>query len=103
MNEEFEMICFGLISSSGGAKSCYVEAIQKAKAGDFEGANQSMEEGDNCFLEAHAVHSELVTKEASGEKIETSLILVHAEDQMANAEIVKILALEIIDLHQKLA
>lgn len=31
MNEEFEMICFQIISNSGAAKSNYVEAIQKAK------------------------------------------------------------------------
>lgn len=100
MNEEFVMVCMGIISNSGSAKSCYIEAIQKAKVGDFEGAKESMEEGEQCFHEAHVVHSDMIMKEAGGEKTETSLILIHAEDQMANAEMAKVLATEIIELYQ---
>ena len=33
MVEGLEMICFKIISSVGGARSSYIEAIQKAKAG----------------------------------------------------------------------
>ena len=38
MVEGLEMICFRIISNVGGARSSYIEAIQKAKQGDFEGA-----------------------------------------------------------------
>ena len=41
---EMEQICFQIISCSGTAKSMYVEAIQKAKANDYVGAKQLMEE-----------------------------------------------------------
>ena len=42
MNEEFEMICFQIISNSGAAKSNYVEAIQKAKEKDYAADRKSV-------------------------------------------------------------
>ena len=42
MVEGLEMICFRIISNVGGARSSYIEAIQKAKQGDFEGAREGM-------------------------------------------------------------
>lgn len=100
--EEFEMICFQLISNSGASKSSYVEAIQKAKEGDFEGAQAKMEEGDQYYTAAHEVHTEMLQKEATGEKTMVSLILIHAEDQMASTEMAKLLAEETIAIYKKL-
>ena len=40
---------------------------------------------------------------ASGETIEFHLLLVHAEDQMMNAEVIKIMAEQIVDLNERLA
>lgn len=101
MTEEFELICMQMITNSGSAKSSYIEAIQKAKEGDFGGAEYLMEEGDRFFTEAHEVHGNLLAQEASGEKVEFALILMHAEDQMASTEMAKVLAREIIELYQK--
>lgn len=98
--EDFEMICVQIITNSGSAKSSYIEAIQKAKAGAFDEAERMMEEGDKFYMEAHEVHATLLTQEASGEKIDFSLILMHAEDQMASTEMAKVLAREIIELYQ---
>ena len=64
MSEEFELICMQMITNSGSAKSSYIEAIQKAKDKDFEGAERLMEEGDQFFSEAHGVHGNLLAKEA---------------------------------------
>lgn len=101
MTEEFEVICMQMITNSGSAKSSYIEAIQKAKEGAFEEAQCLMEEGDRFFSEAHGVHGNLLAKEASDEKVEFSLILMHAEDQMAGTEMAKVMAREIIELYQK--
>ena len=100
MTEEFELICMQMITNSGSAKSSYIEAIQKAKDKDFEGAERLMEEGDQFFSEAHGVHGNLLAKEASGEKVEFALILMHAEDQMASTEMARVMAGEIIALYR---
>lgn len=102
MVENLEQICFQIISNSGMAKSNFIEAIQKAKENEFEVANQLIEEADNYFVEAHKIHAGLIQKEAAGEKCEFSLLFMHAEDQMASAELAKVLAQEIIELYQRI-
>lgn len=99
MTEEMEFICFQLIANSGAAKSSFVEAIQFAKKGKLKEAKEKVEEAESAFVEAHKIHSELIQKEAGGEKTEFSLLFMHAEDQMASTEIVQLLAQELIELY----
>jgi len=98
--EGMELISFQIIAAVGTAKSMYIEAIQAAKIGNFDEADQLIEEGAKVFLEGHKAHASLIQKEASGEKLEFSLLLMHAEDQLMNAETTKIMATEIIDLYR---
>ncbi len=102
MNEELEMICFQIISNSGAAKSNYVEAIQKAKEKDYEAAKELIDGAEELFVGAHKVHADLIQKEAQGKNTPFSLLLMHAEDQMASCEMAKLLAEEIIGLYKKL-
>lgn len=48
------------------------------------------------FLAGHEAHFELIQKEAQGESVGGSLILIHAEDQLMSAEGFKIIAEELI-------
>ena len=100
--EGIELICFEIISAVGGARSCYIEAIQMAKAKEFDKARQSIAEGDELFNQGHRSHAKLVTQEANGDKVDVVLLLVHAEDQLMSAETFKILANEFIDLYEKM-
>ncbi len=100
--KDLELKSFEIISNVGSARSYYIEAIGYAKKYDFENADKSMKNGIDAFNAGHNVHSELVSKEASGEKTEFSLILMHAEDQLMSAEGFKIIATEFIDLYKKL-
>ena len=100
--EGIELTCFEIISAVGGARSYFIEAIQQAKAKDFEGARKSIEEGEALFTEGHKAHAKLVQQEASGNKVDVVLLLVHAEDQLMSAETFKILANEFIDLYEKM-
>lgn len=68
MTEEMEYICFQLIANSGAAKSSFIEAIQLAKAGNLKEAKIKVEEAEDSLVEAHKIHSNLIQKEATGEK-----------------------------------
>lgn len=98
--EGLEMICFKIISVVGTARSCYVEAIQAAKRGDFNKANELMDEGKKMLREGHNSHKQLIQREAEGEKTEISLLLIHSEDQMMSAEVLGIISQEFIDLYR---
>lgn len=100
--EGLELISFQIISAVGTARSMYIEAIQLAKSGDIEGAEKLIEEGQQVFVEGHHAHAQLIQKEASGEKTEFALLLMHAEDQLMSAEAFGILAQEFIDVYERI-
>lgn len=93
----------GLIMHGGDAKSSAMEAIAAAKEGDFDAAADKLDDADEAINEARSIQSELLKREASGDNIEISLLLVHGQDHLMNAITFKDIASEVIELHQKLA
>ncbi|MCI9040532.1 PTS lactose/cellobiose transporter subunit IIA [Dubosiella newyorkensis] len=100
--EGLELICFQIISASGGAKSAYMAALEAAKEGDYEEAEKMIKEGDEMLNQGHAPHATLVQQEAAGNSPEVSLILIHAEDQMMGAESFKAMVEEFIEVYKQL-
>ena len=86
--EVLEQSCLGLISYSGAAKSDYLEAVECAKSGDFEQAEAAIERGNENYLHAHEAHF--------------GLLQVHAEDQLAMAEMARIMAEELIEVYKRI-
>ena len=101
MSEDMELVCFQLIANSGAAKSSYMEAVGLAKKGDFKGADEKVTEAEECFVQAHKIHADLIQKEAAGEKTEISLLFIHVEDQMAMTEMVQLFSKELIQLYKE--
>ena len=93
----------GLIMHGGDAKSSSMEAIYAAKKGDFEKAEEKISDADEALGNAHKSQTSLLTREASGDSVELSLLLVHGQDHLMNAITFKDLAVEIIDIHRRLA
>lgn len=100
--ENLELTCFQLITQSGTAKSSYVEAIQKAKEGKFDEAEECIQLGDKYYAEGHSFHQDLAQMEEESDKSIAYLLLVHAEDQMMSCETIRIIAVETIELYKKL-
>lgn len=100
--EGLELICFQIISSVGNARSLYIEAIQEAKAGNFEKAEELIKEGESSFTQGHIAHGSLIQQEASGEATTMTLLLTHAEDQLMSAEAFGILSREFVDLYKEI-
>ena len=94
---------FQIIATVGSAQSQYIEAIQKAKDGDIAGAKALIESGNKDFNEGHTAHLSLLQQSAIDNKNVTfSLILVHAEDQLMQAESFRIIAEDFIDVYEKI-
>jgi PTS system cellobiose-specific IIA component len=94
-------VVMGLIMHSGNAKSFGMEAVQAAKEGDFEKADQLLEEANEELVKAHHAQTGLLSQEASGEKFEVTLLMVHAQDHLMNAITFLDLVKELIDVHKK--
>lgn len=91
----------GLIMHGGDAKSNAMEAIYAAKSGNFDDAEEELNNSDDALEKAHKSQTDLLTKEASGESVELSLLMVHGQDHLMNAITFKDLATEVIDVYRK--
>ena len=100
--EEVQMLSFQIILHAGNAKSDSMEALLLAKKGKFEEAAKKMDAVEEAFAEAHHMQTSLLHDEANGKTTELSVILIHAQDHLMNALTVKDLAVEMIDMHQKI-
>lgn len=97
-----EKIIMDLIIFSGEARSYAMEAMQSAKIGQIDEARNLIEKSKETLGNAHATQTSLIQGEAAGNKAEVSLLLVHAQDHLMTSIVVKDLAEEIIDLHERL-
>ncbi len=102
MNEKIFEISFGIIGYAGDAKSLAFEAISEAKKGNISLARDIMKKSKEEINKAHRFQTELIQKEASGDKIEMSIILVHAQDHLMTSMNFQQLAEEFIDLYEKI-
>lgn len=102
-NQENLQLIMGLIINGGNAKSDAMEAIHAAKVSDFELADQKLKDSDKGLVEAHHSQTSMLTAEASGEKAELSLLLIHGQDHLMNAITFRDMASEVVDVYKKMA
>lgn len=103
MNQEYLEVVMGLITHAGDAKSLCMEAFQIAKNNQFEEANDLLKQADKALNNAHNLQTGMLTKEASGNKMEVTLLMVHAQDHIMNAMSFRDMTEEVIYLHQQLS
>lgn len=97
-----ELACFQLISKAGAAKSLCFESLKYANEKQFAVAREKISEAKEIFIEAHTVHSQLITKEAQGDSTTVTLLLLHAEDQLMSAETTRDLIVQMITMYEKI-
>lgn len=102
VNDELEEVVMGLIINAGQARSFAFGALKQAKQGDFIAASRMMEQSGTALSEAHRVQTQLIESDAGEGKIKPSLVLVHAQDHLMTAILLRELVSELIELHQKI-
>lgn len=101
MEMDIEMIAMSLIGHAGESKSYSFQALREAKVGNFEEADSYIKKANEEMLKAHEIQTDLITKEAGGEKVELGLIMVHAQDHLMTAMLLKDLTQHFINLYKK--
>lgn len=91
-----------LIMYGGDAKSKAMEAIRLAKQAQFKSAQEKLTEAQASLSQAHHAQTGLLTKEASGDNIQASLLMIHGQDHLMNAITFIDLAKEVIALHEEM-
>ncbi len=100
--DEQEQVVINLIVNSGSARSSAIEAIQYAKAGNMEKAENSLQEAKETINGAHHSQTELIQGEIRGEQTPVNLLMVHAQDHLMSALVIIDLAQEFIDVYKKI-
>lgn len=99
--EGMELVSFQIIASVGAAKSMYMEAMKAAQEFDFKKAEKLIEDAEEMFLKGHEAHASLIQKEAGGEPVNPTMLLMHAEDQLMACETCKQMAEQQIIIFKK--
>ena len=102
MREEDYQVSFEIIATAGDSKGYSMDAICDARKGDFESANEKLKEANQRLLQAHELQTDLIVREAGGEKIDVGLIMVHSQDHLMTAILFKELAKEFIEVYKRL-
>ncbi|WP_134683870.1 PTS lactose/cellobiose transporter subunit IIA [Brevibacillus migulae] len=101
--EQMQAAAFEIIAYAGEARSDFVEAIREARHENFEHAWKLIQSGQEKYAKIHLVHASLIQREAGGEQLPFSLLLMHAEDQMLTTETIKIMAIEMLEMYKKMS
>lgn len=95
----FDM-AMALIAGAGDSKSDSMEAIQEAKSGNFKRAEELLERATSQLSQTHEIQTDLIREEMSGNSREVTLLMVHAQDHLNSALLMRDLADEFKDMYQ---
>ncbi|KAF0818603.1 MULTISPECIES: PTS lactose/cellobiose transporter subunit IIA [unclassified Cytobacillus] len=100
-NLNAEQVNFMLILHSGNARSKILQALREYREDRVEKADSLLLQAEEDLKQAHGIHFKMVQKEASGEKVDFALLLMHAEDHLMSTLTMKELVKELIELFKK--
>ena len=95
-----EMVSFQLVAAAGEARSLAFEALEKAKAGDFDAAAKLMKQSKDAGIKAHHIQTQLLSTEAAGEHLSVD-VLLHAQDHLMCYMLAQELVQELICLYER--
>lgn len=99
--EELELTTIEIVAFAGDARSKYLGALEAANKGDFNKAEELIEEGNECIQEAHKTQTGMIQAEAAGEKIDVGFLVVHAQDHLMTVMLLRDLVKNFINLYKK--
>lgn len=101
MEKEFNK-SFELILHAGNSKSKSMEAIAEGRNYDFSLAKEKIEEAKAELILAHKIQTDLIREEINGDEVAMNILMVHAQDHLTNAMMMKEMAEEFIRIYEEL-
>lgn len=98
--DELEMAIMNIIINAGDCKNHAYMALNKANEGQYEEVDKELQAANDALAKAHEGQTTFLQKEAGGEKIEFSVLFVHAQDHLMTAITEKNLIEQIIELRK---
>lgn len=103
MDEQLLQDCMTLIINSGEGKALATEAFRLLmNQHDTEGAKHKLKEAGDAIGLAHEVQTRLMEAEINGEKIEKTVLLIHAQDHFMTAVTFRDMVKMMMEMYEKL-
>lgn len=99
-NSKSQLMAMTIIANAGEGRSLGFAALGKAKEGEFGLANELLTQAQSALNKAHKAQSELLFAEASGEAVETGILMIHAQDHLMTSMLGVELIEELIQVYQ---
>ena len=97
---ELEMAIMNIIVHAGDCKNHCYAALNLVNEGKYDEADEEMKLADAAIAKAHDGQTFFLQKEAGGEKIDFSVLFVHAQDHLMTAISEKSLITQIMELRK---
>ncbi len=100
--ENLEETVMELIINAGESRSCAMQALYAAKAGNWDEVDGLLEESTAASKRAHTVQTALIGMDQGTGNVPVNLIMVHAQDHIMTSMLARELIEELIAVHRKL-
>ncbi|OOM77241.1 lichenan-specific phosphotransferase enzyme IIA component [Clostridium puniceum] len=98
--EQLEMAIMNIIINAGDCKNHAYMALNLVNEGKYKEADKEIGLANDALAKAHDAQTEMLQKEAAGEKIDFSILFVHAQDHLMTSITEKNLIEQIIELRK---
>lgn len=98
--EPLELAIMNIIISAGDCKNHAYMALGKVNEGKYDEADEEIKLANEALSKAHDSQTEMLQKEAAGEKVDFSILFVHAQDHLMTAITEKNLIEQIMELRK---
>ena len=95
-----DLVSMAIIANSGDARSFAFCALEEAKTGNFEEAENLLKQSEASATLAHKAQTDLLFAEANGNKQDINVLLVHSQDHLMTSMLATELIKEIILLYK---
>ena len=96
-------VAMGLIAGAGDSRGYCMESIDCAREGKFEEAREALNQAVSTMIETHEVQTQLIRDEMEGKGMAPSLIMVHAQDHLNLALVMRDVAEEFVSLYERIS
>ena len=97
---DIENFSMNIILHAGNAKGYLHEALEKARHGDFDKIENSMNDASEELLEAHKLQTKFLQEDSKGDLDILPVLLVHAQDHLMTVMSEKSLIEEMIEMYK---
>ncbi|WP_082405447.1 PTS lactose/cellobiose transporter subunit IIA [Lacticaseibacillus pantheris] len=101
--EEISMTGFAIVAYAGDAKTALLHALDNARKGEFDKARELVKQSEESINDAHNEQTQLLSKEAGGENMDVTFIMVHGQDTLMTTMLLKDEVNFFIDEYERIA